>query len=160
MKELPGYIQHFDVCINPQKLNPITIGNYPLKVDEYLAMGKPVVATRVTGTADYVRDGENGLLVPPGDVSALVQAVQQLLRDPAQANRLSGQALLDCRNQWSPDRHAAHKIEAILSLWKNSAKPAGTPASSAIRTSAAGRGPNKVACSCASSATTSCSSFS
>ncbi len=45
VEELPQYIQHFDVCINPQILNPITDGNYPLKIDEYLAMGKPVVAT-------------------------------------------------------------------------------------------------------------------
>ena len=45
VQELPGYIQHFDVCINPQAVNPITEGNYPLKVDEYLAMGKPVIAT-------------------------------------------------------------------------------------------------------------------
>ncbi|HVU95075.1 MAG TPA: glycosyltransferase [Puia sp.] len=43
---LPAYISHFDVCINPQRINEVTIGNYPLKVDEYLAMGKPVVATR------------------------------------------------------------------------------------------------------------------
>ena len=43
---LPSYINAFDVCINPQLKNNITIGNYPLKVDEYLAMGKPVVATR------------------------------------------------------------------------------------------------------------------
>ena len=45
VKNLPCYIQHFDVCINPQLVNPITEGNYPLKIDEYLAMGKPVVAT-------------------------------------------------------------------------------------------------------------------
>lgn len=43
--ELPQYIQYFDICINPQILNPITDGNYPLKIDEYLAMGKPIVAT-------------------------------------------------------------------------------------------------------------------
>lgn len=43
---LPSYIQAFDVCINPQAVNDITIGNYPLKIDEYLAMGKPVVATK------------------------------------------------------------------------------------------------------------------
>lgn len=43
--ELPAYVSHFDICINPQILNNITIGNYPRKVDEYLAMGKPVVAT-------------------------------------------------------------------------------------------------------------------
>ncbi|WP_281644107.1 glycosyltransferase [Bacteroides zoogleoformans] len=42
---LPQYIRHFDVCTNPQYVNPITEGNYPLKIDEYLAMGKPVVAT-------------------------------------------------------------------------------------------------------------------
>ena len=36
----------FTVCINPQKMNEITMGNYPRKIDEYLAMGKPVVATK------------------------------------------------------------------------------------------------------------------
>jgi len=43
---LPAYIKAFDVCINPQALNELTIGNYPRKIDEYLAMGKPVVATK------------------------------------------------------------------------------------------------------------------
>ena len=44
--ETVNYMAHFDVCINPQLINNITIGNYPRKVDEYLALGKPVVATR------------------------------------------------------------------------------------------------------------------
>jgi teichuronic acid biosynthesis glycosyltransferase TuaH len=44
--ELPAYIAAFDICINPQLVNDMTIGNYPLKIDEYLAMGKPVIATR------------------------------------------------------------------------------------------------------------------
>jgi glycosyltransferase involved in cell wall biosynthesis len=43
--QLSDYIAHFDVCINPQVVNPMTIGNYPLKIDEYLILGKPVVAT-------------------------------------------------------------------------------------------------------------------
>jgi len=42
---LPSYIKGFDICMNPQVVNEITIGNYPRKIDEYLAMGKPVVAT-------------------------------------------------------------------------------------------------------------------
>jgi teichuronic acid biosynthesis glycosyltransferase TuaH len=46
LSSLPSYISNFDVCINPQLINEVTIGNYPLKVDEYLAMGKPVVATK------------------------------------------------------------------------------------------------------------------
>ena len=45
LTELPAYISAFDVCLNPQKVNEITMGNYPLKIDEYLALGKPVVAT-------------------------------------------------------------------------------------------------------------------
>ena len=45
-EELPAYLNYFDVAINPQVLNPLTIGNYPRKIDEYLAMGKPVVATK------------------------------------------------------------------------------------------------------------------
>ncbi|MEO6868896.1 MAG: glycosyltransferase [Ginsengibacter sp.] len=44
-QQLPSYVRHFDVCINPQILNQMTIGNYPRKIDEYLAAGKPVVAT-------------------------------------------------------------------------------------------------------------------
>lgn len=44
-EQLPAYIAGFDVCINVQKVNPTTIGNYPRKIDEYLAMGKGVVVT-------------------------------------------------------------------------------------------------------------------
>jgi len=44
--QLPEYVNCFDVAINPQKLNELTIGNYPRKIDEYLAMGKPVVALK------------------------------------------------------------------------------------------------------------------
>ncbi len=43
--ELPGYVHCFDVCMNPQLVNQMTIGNYPRKIDEYLAAGKPTVAT-------------------------------------------------------------------------------------------------------------------
>jgi teichuronic acid biosynthesis glycosyltransferase TuaH len=46
LEELPSYVAAFDVCTNPQIINDITIGNYPLKIDEYLAMGKPTVATK------------------------------------------------------------------------------------------------------------------
>jgi glycosyltransferase involved in cell wall biosynthesis len=52
VEQLPDYIQAFDVCINPQAVNAITDGNYPLKIDEYLAMGKPIVAT----STHFMRD--------------------------------------------------------------------------------------------------------
>jgi len=52
---VPAFMAALDVCLNPQQVNEITIGNYPRKVDEYLAMGKPVVATR-TGTMELFKD--------------------------------------------------------------------------------------------------------
>lgn len=53
---LPAYVKGFDVAINPQKLNEVTRGNYPRKIDEYLALGKPTVATKTEAMsvfADY-----------------------------------------------------------------------------------------------------------
>jgi len=44
-EQTAAYIHYFTLCINPQLVNPLTIGNYPRKIDEYLASGKPVVAT-------------------------------------------------------------------------------------------------------------------
>lgn len=45
MDQLPAYLAFSDVAINPQAVNEVTIGNYPRKIDEYLGMGLPVVAT-------------------------------------------------------------------------------------------------------------------
>ncbi len=44
--DLPAYVKGFDVAMNPQVVNFWTIGNYPRKIDEYLAMGKPTLATK------------------------------------------------------------------------------------------------------------------
>lgn len=53
--ELPNYIKGFDIAINPQLINDATIGNYPRKIDEYLAMGKPTLAS-ATKAMDYFKD--------------------------------------------------------------------------------------------------------
>lgn len=50
--ELIDYLYHFDVCINPQCLNKMTIGNYPRKLDEYFYFGKPVVVRRTAFTEE------------------------------------------------------------------------------------------------------------
>jgi glycosyltransferase involved in cell wall biosynthesis len=53
--ELPNYIKGFDIAMNPQLINDATIGNYPRKIDEYLAMGKPTLAS-ATKAMDYFKD--------------------------------------------------------------------------------------------------------
>ncbi len=54
--QVPAYLQNFDVCINPQVVNEITIGNFPLKIVEYLALGKPVVATSTNTMQEVFTD--------------------------------------------------------------------------------------------------------
>lgn len=60
-------------------------------IGEAMAMGKAVVLTRARGQVDLVRDGEQGLYVPPADPRALREAVEHLLRHPDEAVRM-GQA--------------------------------------------------------------------
>ena len=60
--ELPAYVKGFDVAMNPQLVNDATIGNYPRKIDEYLAMGKPTLATTTKAMEmfkDHVYLGSN-----------------------------------------------------------------------------------------------------
>lgn len=69
--ELPNYIKGFDVAINPQLINDATIGNYPRKIDEYLAMGKPTVAS-ATKAMEYFSE-YTYLGITPEDYVALIE---------------------------------------------------------------------------------------
>lgn len=60
----------------------------PTVAMEAMAMGRPVIASRIGGLTDIVVDGETGCLVPPGNVQALRDAIYHLLRDPGQRARM------------------------------------------------------------------------
>jgi len=66
--------------------------NFPHTVVEALAVGTPVIATAVGGVPEVVRDGENGLLVPPGDPEALAAAIRRFFGDHELRRRLSAAA--------------------------------------------------------------------
>jgi len=70
-EELPAYVNRFDVAINPQRLNELTIGNYPRKIDEYLAMGKPVVAIKTEAMSVF--SAFSGLAENKEEFSLLVE---------------------------------------------------------------------------------------
>jgi glycosyltransferase involved in cell wall biosynthesis len=53
---------------------------------EAMACGRPYVVTAAPGLNDYVRHGEDGLVVPPGEIDAMAAAIQQLLDDPERAD--------------------------------------------------------------------------
>lgn len=97
LQQLPDFVAHFDVAINPQFNNQITKGNYPLKIDEYLALGKPVVATR-TRTMKLFED-HTYLADTPDQYTALIE--QALKED-------------------SPAEHARRIAFARSHTWENS----------------------------------------
>ncbi len=61
----------------------------PVVIMEAMAAGVPVVATWVAGVPEIVRDKHNGLLIPPGDATALAQAIRRLLNDPDLRNQFA-----------------------------------------------------------------------
>ena len=63
---------------------------------EWMAAGRPLIATRVGGIPDLVEDGVTGLLVPAGDAGALAAALKTLLDDPARAEAMGRAA----RERW------------------------------------------------------------
>jgi glycosyltransferase involved in cell wall biosynthesis len=75
----------------------------PIVILEALALGKPVVATRVGGISEVIRDGDTGLLVTPGDPRALADAVSALLADPARTSAMAARGQAAGRARFSAD---------------------------------------------------------
>ena len=63
-----------------------------MKLFEYMAAGKAIVATRAGQVVEILHDGESGLLIPPGDVRALTAALHTLLADAPLRARLGAAA--------------------------------------------------------------------
>jgi glycosyltransferase involved in cell wall biosynthesis len=87
-KDVPEYLRGFDIFVVPSLTDRESFG---VAVVEASASGLPVIASRVGGLPEVVLDGKTGLLVPPGDIDALADAVSRLLADSALRARM-GQA--------------------------------------------------------------------
>ncbi|HYK94058.1 MAG TPA: glycosyltransferase family 4 protein [Thermoplasmata archaeon] len=79
---------------------------------ESLAMGTPVVASRVGGIPEFVEDGRAGVLVPPNDPSALEEAIVRLWDDPALRARLGGYGRTVTVPRYTWDR-VTDQLEAV-----------------------------------------------
>ena len=99
-----GLMRHFDVLVAPSHQEP-----FGTVLSEAMAVGTPVVATRVGGLAEVVDDGVTGLLVEPGDPEALAAAIVQVLG----RREAMGAAARQAARRFGADAYA-DRVEALI----------------------------------------------
>ncbi|HEV2237321.1 MAG TPA: glycosyltransferase family 4 protein [Ktedonobacterales bacterium] len=85
----------------------------PLAVPEAMAAGLPVISTRVGAIPEMVREGETGLLLPPGDVAALRNAIETLLASPDLRARMGAAARREVESEYDA-RHNGQRLVDVL----------------------------------------------
>jgi glycosyltransferase involved in cell wall biosynthesis len=101
--EMPALIAQADVCLAPLAYNDrnVTQGCCPLKVLEYMACARPIVASNLPVVRELVREDVDALLFAPDDPSDLARCVLALLDDPSMAHRLASSAAQRARDRYS-----------------------------------------------------------
>jgi len=100
---IPGLIAEADVCVAPLGLNDrnITQGCCPIKVLEYMAVGRPLVASNLPVVRELAREDVDGLFSTPGDPADLARQVLALLADRRLAQKLAHNAAQRTRQHFT-----------------------------------------------------------
>ena len=98
-RKVPAYLEAAAVVAVPQRDTSDTRGQVPAKLFDAMALGRPIVSTRVSMIPEIL-DG-CGTLVPPGDVTALARAIEDLIDHPVEAQALGAQARQRCVERYS-----------------------------------------------------------
>jgi glycosyltransferase involved in cell wall biosynthesis len=97
--EVPAFLAAADVVAVPQREGSETRGQVPAKIFDAMALGKPIVSTRVAMIPEILEGC--GLVVPPGDVGELADAIAWLLEHPREAARSGERARARCVERYS-----------------------------------------------------------
>jgi glycosyltransferase involved in cell wall biosynthesis len=108
---IADWIRTFDVCL--LLANPGPYHYSPLKLYEYMGCGRPVVAAAVGGVADALHGDAGGILVPPGDANAVVNAVARLAADPSLRERIGAEARTTAERLGGWETRAERLIDAL-----------------------------------------------
>lgn len=112
-QDVPARLEAADVLVLPNVETEVSARyTSPLKLFEYLAAGRPIVASRLPALEEVLVDGENAILVAPGDARALADGIRRVVADPALARRLAARAFADA-GQYSWARRA-ERLETVL----------------------------------------------
>lgn len=111
LEDVPTYLRAMDVAVAPYpRMERFYFS--PLKVLEYMAVGKPCVASSIGQLPELVRDAETGLLTPVEDVSAFAAAIRRLADDEALRESMGRSAAEEVRRRHSWTDRAAEILEA------------------------------------------------
>ena len=77
-EDVPKFLSASDILAIPRPSDTITEYAFPSKFPEYIALGKPVVTSRVSDIADYIEDGLSGMLIRPENTDDLCKALEKL----------------------------------------------------------------------------------
>ena len=120
---VPEILSIADIAVVPSSPVPASRGGTgtPLKLFEYMAAAKPIIATAVDQAAEVIQDGHNGLLVNAGDVNKFVEAIQTLLNDPAERVHLGQNARQQAIEKYSWKAYTRRLQEIYLTGLENAA---------------------------------------
>lgn len=111
--DVPRFIAAADIAVVPYPPMEQEMWLSPLKMFEYMSSGKAVVASAVGQINDVLQDCRNGLLVPPGDVTALSNALIKLIQDSTLRSKLGMQAREDAVQKFSWESYLS-RLERIF----------------------------------------------
>lgn len=111
-EKIPDWLAIADVAVMPYPKMDRELWFSPLKMYEYMAAGKAIVASRAGQIAEVISDGDTGLLIEPGDTEHFAQALILLLANEGERNRLGTNARQQAvaRHSW---QQYAHQLETI-----------------------------------------------
>ena len=115
-EEVPQLLREMTVALAPYPRLEHPFYFSPLKLFEYMACGVPVVASAVGQIASVVREGETGLLCPPGDLESFVAACDRLLSDPSLRQRIGSAAASEVGEHYTWDANARRVSEIAETL--------------------------------------------
>ena len=95
---------------------PSLLEGFPMVTLEAMAMAKPIVATNIDGITEQIRDGVDGILVPPKDPSALAEAVMRILNDKELARSIGLAARKKVEQEFSVEKMVAETEKVYQSL--------------------------------------------
>jgi glycosyltransferase involved in cell wall biosynthesis len=113
---VPQYIAAADICVACFQENEVTLCKSPLKIAEYMASGKAIVASNV-GEVEQMLGG-SGLLVEPGDPVALSEGIMTLLKDTELRNKLGKAARKRAQEKYNWTATAANILQAYERIKK------------------------------------------